>query len=108
MQECPGRGRGLGVEVVLETVVGRHQALVTALNLRYGSQCSLNVDSVYIESRVNLYLNSNLEAGLVVAPVALLGDDDDVSPDLLGVVTKQLDHLRLLLQTLQLLEHFRS
>ena len=76
--------------------------MVTSLNLGYGGQRSLNTDSVSLSKS----LNDNLEAGLVVVPAALLGDDDDVPPDLLGVVTEQLDDLRLVLQILQLLEKF--
>ena len=77
--------------------------MVTSLNLGYGGQRSLNTDSVSLSKS----LNDNLEAGLVVVPAALLGDDDDVPPDLLGVVTEQLDDLRLVLQILQLLENFQ-
>ena len=76
--------------------------MVTSLNLGYGGQRSLNTDSASLSKS----LNDNLEAGLVVVPAALLGDDDDVPPDLLGVVTEQLDDLRLVLQILQLLEKF--
>ena len=84
-------------------MVRGHQTVVTSLNLGYGGQRSLNKDSVSPSKS----LNDNLEAGLVVVPAALLGDDDDVPPDLLGVVTEQLDDLRLVLQILQLLENFQ-
>ena len=47
----------------------------------------------------------HLEVVLLVVLCPLLGDDDDIPPDVLRLAAKQqLDHLRLFLQTLQFLQ----